>query len=233
MNAQRIRQNFETVQGRIAAAARRSGRPAEAVSLVAVTKTSPPEWIRPLVALGARDLGENYPQELWRKAEALADLGASVRWHLIGHLQSNKVKKTVPIIQMLHAVDSLKLLRILNDSAAGLSHPPSVCLQVNTSGEPSKHGWTPEQILGDAESIGSCRAIPIVGLMTMAALGTTAESARHSFICLRELRDALRLKTDLPLVELSMGMSNDFEVAIEEGATLVRVGSALFEGVEP
>jgi pyridoxal phosphate enzyme (YggS family) len=233
MNAERLRHNFETVQRLIAEAACRSGRPADAVRLVAVTKKSPPESIRALVACGAWDLGENYPQELWSKIEALADLDASVRWHLIGHLQSNKVKKTLPKVRMIHSVDSLNLLRVLDASAQGLSNPREVCLQVNTSGESSKHGWTVEQILGDAGSIAACRAIPIVGLMTMAALGTTAEEARPSFVRLRELRDALRLRTDLPLVELSMGMSSDFEVAIEEGATLVRVGSALFEGVEP
>ena len=107
-------------RGIIAEAARRSGRTAESVRLVAVTKRSPPEWIRPLVACGARDLGENYPQELWRKAESLADLGDSVRWHLIGHLQSNKVKKTLPLVRMIHAVDSLKLLRILDEAARAL-----------------------------------------------------------------------------------------------------------------
>jgi pyridoxal phosphate enzyme (YggS family) len=185
------------------------------------------------VACGVGDLGENYPQELWRKAEALADLGASVRWHLIGHLQSNKVKKTLPLVRLIHSVDSLQLLRTLDESAAALSDPPGVCLQVNTSGEVSKHGWAPQQVLEDAEAIAGCRAIPIVGLMTMAALGTTAETARPSFVRLRDLREELRRRTGLPLAELSMGMSGDFEVAIEQGATLVRIGSALFEGVEP
>ena len=232
MNAERIRENLRQVEARIAQAARRSGRPAEAVRLVAVTKRNPPEWIRPLVACGACDLGENYPQELWSKVEALADLGGVVRWHLIGHLQSNKVKKTLPMVAVIHSVDSLKLLRVLADAAHSVASPPSVCLQVNSSGEPSKHGWDAEGILADAESIAACRSIPIVGLMTMAALGTTAETARGSFVALRELRDALRRRTGLPLDELSMGMSNDFETAIEEGATLVRVGSALFEGVE-
>jgi hypothetical protein len=202
------------------------------VRLVAVTKRSPPEWIRPLVACGAGDLGENYPQELWSKSESLADLGDSIRWHLIGHLQSNKVKKTLPMVALMHAVDSLKLLRILDDAAGSMARPPGVCLQVNTSGEPSKHGWEAEGILADAEAIAACRSIPVVGLMTMAALGTTAETARGSFVALRELRDALRRRTGLPMDELSMGMSNDFETAIEEGATLVRVGSALFEGVD-
>ncbi|HZW29854.1 MAG TPA: YggS family pyridoxal phosphate-dependent enzyme [Isosphaeraceae bacterium] len=233
MNEEQIRANFERVQRRIAAAARRSGRPAEAIRLVAVTKRVPVEWVRPLVACGVGDLGENYPQELWRKAEALADLGASVRWHLIGHLQSNKVKKTLPLVRLIHSVDSLKLLRTLDESAATLSDPPGVCLQVNTSGEVSKHGWAPQHVLDDAEAIAGCRAIPIVGLMTMAALGTTAETARPSFVRLRDLGEELRRRTGLPLAELSMGMSGDFEVAIEEGATLVRIGSALFEGVEP
>jgi len=233
MDAGRIRDNLEQVKARIAEAARRSGRGAESVRLVAVTKRSPPEWIRPLVACGARDLGENYPQELWRKVESLADLGEDVRWHLIGHLQSNKVKKTLPMVAMIHAVDSLKLLQILDEAAGSMAVPPPVCLQVNTSGEPTKHGWDEESLLADADSIAACRSIAIAGLMTMAALGTTAETARGSFIELRGVRDRLRDRTGLPLDELSMGMSNDFETAIEEGATLVRVGSALFEGIEP
>jgi pyridoxal phosphate enzyme (YggS family) len=232
MHAERIRYNLASVQSRIAEAARRSGRPAEAIRLIAVTKKTPPEWIRALVSCGIRDLGENYPQELWSKLDALSDLQDSVRWHLIGHLQTNKVKKTLPMVRLIHSVDSLKLLRALDDAAPAVSDPPSVCLQVNTSDEPSKHGWTPEQIVNEAESIAACRAIPVVGLMTMAALGTTALTARGSFTRLRELRDRLRRESGLPLPELSMGMSNDFETAIEEGATLLRVGSALFEGTE-
>jgi pyridoxal phosphate enzyme (YggS family) len=232
MIEERIRHNLESVLGRIAEATRRSGRSTGSVRLIAVTKKSPPEWIRPLAGCGARDLGENYPQELWRKADALADLGDSIRWHLIGHLQSNKVKKTLPMVRMIHAVDSLKLLRILDEAAGSMPAPPTVCLQVNTSGEPSKHGWDAAGLLADAESIAACRSIPVVGLMTMAALGTTAETARGSFVALRDVREAMRERTGLPLDELSMGMSNDFEAAIEEGATLVRIGSALFEGVE-
>jgi PLP dependent protein len=229
MDLQRLRVNWESVQRRIAEAARRSGRDPGAVTLVAVTKRSPPEMIRPLVAFGARDLGENYPQELWKKVEALA--GLPVCWHLIGHLQSNKAKKTLPMVRMFHAVDSLALLRTLDASAEGRTDPPAVCLQVNTSGEAAKHGWAPEAIPRDAEAIAACRHIPVVGLMTMAALDTTAETARPSFLLLRRLRDDLRARTGLALDALSMGMSNDFETAIEEGATLVRIGSALFEGV--
>ena len=232
MNAERLKHNLEAVHGRIAAAAERAGRDAASVRLVAVTKRSPPEWLRPLVALGACDLGENYPQELWRKREALSDLASSIRWHLIGHLQSNKVKKTLPLVAMVHSVDSLGLLRAINDLGAQLPGAPPVCLQVNTSGEPSKHGWSAAEILGEAEAIAACRQVQIAGLMTMAALGTSADAARPSFAALRELRDALRRQTGLALAELSMGMSSDFEAAILEGATLVRVGSAIFEGVE-
>ncbi len=232
MNAERLKHNLEAVHGRIAAAAERAGRDAASVRLVAVTKRSPPEWLRPLVALGACDLGENYPQELWRKREALSDLASSIRWHLIGHLQSNKVKKTLPLVAMVHSVDSLGLLRAINDLAAQLPAAPPVCLQVNTSGEASKHGWSAAEILGDAAAIAACRQVPIAGLMTMAAVGTSADAARPSFAALRELRDALSRETGLALTELSMGMSSDFEPAILEGATLVRVGSAIFEGVE-
>lgn len=231
VDVERLRENLSSVLDRMTAAAARSGRPAGAVRLVAVTKRNPVELIRPLVGLGIDTLGENYPQELWAKHEALADL--EVRWHLIGHLQGNKVKKTVPMVVMIHAVDSLKLLHTLDDLARELASPPVVCLQVNTSGEAAKHGWSPEGLLEDAEAIAACRKIPIVGLMTMAAFETTAETARPSFVALRDVRDRLRARSGLELPELSMGMSNDFETAIEEGATIVRVGSALFEGVAP
>jgi pyridoxal phosphate enzyme (YggS family) len=232
MILERLQSNLESVRERIAAAARRSGRPEEAVRLIAVTKKSPPEWVRPLVALGASDLGENYPQELWNKCELLADLGSMIRWHLIGHLQTNKVKKTLPLVRMIHSVDSLKLLQALDQAASGASDPPGVCLQVNTSGEETKHGWAPDKVLRDVDSIAECQRIPILGLMTMAAWGTDGETARPSFVRLRELRDLLCQKTGLALEELSMGMSGDFEAAIEEGATMVRIGTALFEGIE-
>src|SRR5579883_1918150 len=173
MSEARIKQNLESVRHRIEEATRRSGRPPGAVKLVAVTKRNPIERVRALVELGQHELGENYPQELWKKAGELA--GFPVRWHLIGHLQSNKAEKTLPIVAMVHAVDSLKLLRTLDVLAKDMdAPPPSVCLQVNTSGEASKHGWEPEQILADAHAIAACQHIPIVGLMTMAAFDTDA-----------------------------------------------------------
>ncbi len=198
--------------------------------LVAVTKKRPSEWVRALRDLGVEDFGENYPQELWSKAKDLPDLRA--RWHLIGHLQTNKARRIVPLVQVLHSVDSLRLLRVLEDLADGPAPPPTIFLQVNTSAEEAKHGWAPRSLLDQADEIVACRRLSILGLMTMAALGTTAEEARPSFETLREVRDAFRDRTGLALKELSMGMSNDYAVAIEEGATVVRVGSALFEGVE-
>jgi pyridoxal phosphate enzyme (YggS family) len=228
MNAERIKQNLNAVLENISEVARRSGRDASSVTLVAVTKRNPPEAIRPLVEAGALDLGENYPQELWSKVEALEDL--PVRWHLIGHLQGNKAKKTIGMVRMIHGVDSLKLLLTLNELASTLDDPPSVCLQVNVSGEDSKHGWNPESLPIDADAIASCRKIPIVGLMTIAGYGTSNDEARPGFARLRELRDHLRSATGLALPDLSMGMSGDYEAAIAEGATFVRVGSALFEG---
>jgi len=229
MNASRLAENLANLRERINDAARRSDRAPEEITLVAVTKRNPPERVRPLIELGVADLGENYPQELWSKIDAITN--PTLRWHLIGHLQGNKARRTLPLVRMIHAVDSLKLLKTLDTLAAECHDPPQVCLQVNCSGEQAKHGWEPSAILNDAEAIASCRSIPIVGLMTMAAYDSRPDSARPAFIRLRETRDALRSRSGLALPELSMGMSNDFEAAIEEGATLVRAGSALFEGV--
>jgi len=231
MDVQPLRNNLESVRARVAGAAARSGRGPSAVTLVAVTKKTPAAWVVPLVGMGVGDLGENYPQELWAKAGAVGPL--PVRWHLIGHLQGNKAKKTLATVRMIHAVDSLKLLKALDDLAAGLDDPPGVCLQVNTSGEAAKHGWAPEDLARDAEAIAACSFLPVVGLMTIAGYGTTPETARPCFAGLRVLRDEMKVRTGLALEHLSMGMSGDFEAAIEEGATLVRVGSALFEGVGP
>jgi hypothetical protein len=230
MNVTRLADNLRSVRDRISRAADRSGRAVADVTLIAVTKKSPIDTARALVDLGAADLGENYPQELWTKAEALADL--PVRWHHIGHLQGNKARRTLPIVRMIHGVDSLKLLLAL-DEIATASDPPVVCLQANTSLEPSKHGWTEEGLLADSAVIAGIRRIPIVGLMTMAPLDAEGDASRPYFARLRGLRDRLAAEIGRPLPHLSMGMSGDFEAAILEGATLVRVGSALFDGVEP
>ncbi len=229
--ADRLKANLDVVRARMADAALRSGRLPGEITLVAVTKRNPPELIRSLIDLGAEDLGENYPQELWEKVEALADRPA--RWHLIGHLQGNKLRRTFPLVRLIHGVDSPKLLKSLDACAAETPDPPGVLIQINASGEASKHGWSAESVLADSDLLASCRSIPILGLMTMAGYGTTDEEARPTFALLRSVRDRLREATGLALPELSMGMSGDFEAAIEEGATLVRIGSALFQGVSP
>jgi hypothetical protein len=148
-------------------------------------------------------------------------------------LQGNKAKRTIPVVKFFHGVDSLKLLLGLDElvGTLKLESPPGVCLQVNTSGEASKHGWNPEQIFGDVDAIADVRHVPVVGLMTMAKLGTEGETARPYFAALREIRDRLAEKLGRPLPALSMGMTSDYEAAILEGSTHVRVGSALFEGV--
>jgi pyridoxal phosphate enzyme (YggS family) len=180
-----------------------------------------------LVELGVQDLGENRPQELWRKA---ALMPSTLRWHLIGHLQRNKIERTLPLVQLIHSADSLRLLEALE--AAGPAEVP-VLLEVNASRETSKHGFAPEELPALAGRLAALTHVRIHGLMTMAAYEEDPERCRPTFVLIRELRD--RLRTEMgpshPLEHLSMGMSNDFEVAVEEGATLVRIGTALFEGL--
>ncbi len=225
----RLRDNLESVRTNIADALRRSGRAPHSVRLVAVTKRRSLDHVLALHSLGVGEFGENYPQELWEKAVARPDLN----WHLIGHLQGKKVARTAPLVRMIHGVDSLKLLNALDSHAATLPHPPEVLLQVNVSGEASKHGWSIDGLLADLPGIAACRSIPIVGLMTMAPLGTEGDAARPTFAGLRELSTQLAQRLQFPLPQLSMGMSGDYVEAVEEGATIVRVGSALFEGVDP
>jgi pyridoxal phosphate enzyme (YggS family) len=226
----RLSERLQAVEMRIAAACQRSGRPRSAVTLVAVTKAVNAALAQQLVDLGMRDLGENRPQELWSKA---ATLTGRPRWHLIGHLQRNKVARTLPLVEMIHSVDSLRLLQALEREAARLNLVIRVLLECNCSGEASKHGFAPAEIEGIARHLESCEHVHVCGLMTMAAYDVEAERCRPTFAMLGALRDALapRLKLPHTMTELSMGMSNDFEVAIEEGATMIRLGTVLFEGL--
>jgi PLP dependent protein len=228
-DVKQIAENAAQVRGRIADAAARSGRTASQITLVAVTKYVSAETVRPLVAAGCVDLGESRPQQLWEKAAALADL--PIRWHLIGHLQRNKVRRTLPLATMIHSVDSPQLLTAIDEEC---SRPLPVLLEVNTSGESAKHGFQPEMIERSLGELTGCRNVAIRGLMCMASFDGGLEAARRDFAALRLLRDRLRRNCPpgMTLDELSMGMSGDFEVAIEEGATIVRVGSALFEGIK-
>jgi pyridoxal phosphate enzyme (YggS family) len=225
-----LKDRLAAVEDRIAAACRRSGRPREAVTLVAVTKTVGPDVAALLPQLGVADLGENRPQELWRKAAAVP---GPVRWHLIGHLQRNKAARTVPLTHLIHSVDSERLLASLDQEAGRLGRTVPVLLEVNASGETQKGGFAPDALPALVDPLARLRNVQVVGLMTMAALEADPERCRPTFAALRELRD--RLSGGLPsphrLDHLSMGMTNDFEVAVEEGATLVRVGTALFEGL--
>jgi pyridoxal phosphate enzyme (YggS family) len=219
------------VEERIAAACRRAGRPRADVTLVAVTKTAPVEAAAALVKLGVRDLGESRPQELWRKSAALP---ATVRWHLIGHLQRNKVECTLPLTCLIHSVDSLRLLTALDEEAARQGRTVEALLEVNASREANKHGFAPEDVPGLAPALVALKRVRVTGLMTMAAYEEDPGRCRPTFAALRQLRDRLQAAVGpaLPLPRLSMGMTNDFEVAVEEGATLVRIGTALFEGLE-
>lgn len=231
--AQRIRENLAGIQDRLAEAARRSGRSADQVRLVAVTKYVGPEEIGLLVEAGCRLLGENRPQALWAKAAALADL--PIQWHLVGHLQRNKIARTLPLVQMIESVDSLRLIEALNQHAQRLQKPIQVLLEVNISGEPTKTGMSPDELEPLLEQLPKYPYVHVEGLMTLAGLEGGLQRARRDFAALRTLRDRLRNRCPegVRLEELSMGMSNDFEVAIEEGATIVRIGSALFEGLLP
>ena len=228
----RIVENLNQVRQRIAEAARNSGRSADDVKLVAVTKYVDVSTIRDLVAAGCRDVGESRPQELWVKAAELDDL--SINWHLIGHLQRNKVERTLPLVSLIHSADSLRLLSAINKAAARLPNAAAVLLEVNISGDRSKHGVSPDEIGRMLPEIAAFDRVRVHGLMTMAGREGDLDSARRDFARLRELRDHLlrELPSGISLDELSMGMSGDFEVAIEEGATIVRIGSALFEGVD-
>jgi len=224
-----IAENLARVQDRMSRAARRAGRDPATVTLVAVTKYVDSADARLVSEAGCGDLGESRPQTLWRKNEELADL--PIRWHLIGHLQRNKVGRTIEAAALIHSIDRLELLEEIERRAPVA--PVEALIEINVSGDASKHGLAPaaaESFLLEASRFRSTR---IRGLMTMAAREGDLQVARDNFSALRELRDRLTRNCPPParLDELSMGMSGDFEVAIEEGATIVRVGSAIFEGL--
>ncbi len=223
-----IAENVAEVRERIAAAAARAGRPSQDVRLVAVTKYVGAAEIRALVAAGCTDLGESRPQQLWERAAELGDL--PVRWHIIGHIQRNKVERTLPLVAMVHSLDSLRLAEAIDAAAGKLGRKVPVLLEVNTSRESAKHGFTPEEIEPLLPRLIELEQIEIRGLMCMAGLEGGGDEARRDFAGLRTLRDRLQASSPetVRLDELSMGMSGDYEIAIEEGATIVRVGSALF-----
>jgi pyridoxal phosphate enzyme (YggS family) len=216
------------IRGRIAAAARSAGRDPSSIRLIAVSKTFPIDSIREAYAAGQRDFGENRVQEVLQKIAAGADL--EIRWHLLGHLQTNKARKAGPAFATIQSVDSIELLQKIDAAAADAGRAPELLIQVDLAGEATKFGVPPGQVPRLLEAAAECRAARLTGLMTLPPAPDTPEDARPWFKRLRDLRDEW-LASGVPapmLRELSMGMSGDFEVAIEEGATMVRVGTAIF-----
>jgi len=228
----RLEANLSAIKERIADAARRAGRNPQSVRLVVVTKYASADLARQVAELGYMDLAESRPQELWAKAALLQDL--PVRWHLVGHLQRNKVRRTLPITSWIHSVDSVRLLDEIQHQADALGLRPQVLLEVNVSGDAAKHGFAPDELPAVVARLAEWPSLQVCGLMAMAGLTHMHEAAAADFRRLRQLRDALADTVPPPhhLTELSMGMSGDFEEAVLEGATMVRVGSAVFEGVE-
>lgn len=225
---QSIAHNLAAVRSRIDAAAERAGRAPDEVRLLPVSKTVPEERLRLAVAAGCNQLGENKVQEAKRKAQNLADLDVS--WSVIGHLQTNKAKDVAAFAQEFQALDSVRLAETLDRRLQKLGRSLDVYVQVNTSGEPSKYGLEPDEVDAFLQALPSFSALRVCGLMTLAEFSSEPERVRACFRVLRELRDRAR-QLDDDLIgpgELSMGMSGDFELAIEEGATVVRVGQAIF-----
>jgi len=217
-------ERIAAVEARVTAACQRAGRPRNAVAIVAITKTVSVRVAGLLPELGLPDLGENRPQELWKKAAAIP--GAT--WHFTGHLQRNKIEQTLPLISMMHTLDSFRLAKSIDSFNASIP----ILLELNCSRESAKGGFAPEELRVIGDTLVPLEGLLITGLMTMAAHSDDPDMSRSTFVELRELRDRLESFMQRELPHLSMGMSNDFEIAIEEGATHIRLGTVLFEGLE-
>lgn len=225
--------NFAAVNQRLAAACRAAGRPTDAVALLAVSKRHPPEAVREASALGQREFGENRVQELMEKARALVDVSPALRWHLIGSLQTNKVREllAVPGLAVLQSLDRLRLADELQKECARIGRALDVLLQVNATGEQQKHGCAvadAPELLAHVQA--ECPALRVQGLM---AMGPLAGDPRPVFDEVMALRERLRARSGLALATASIGMSDDLEVAVAAGSTMVRVGTALFGEREP
>jgi pyridoxal phosphate enzyme (YggS family) len=223
LTAREIAQRLAAVRARITDAAQRSGHAADEIKLVLASKTQPPEAIRSAYDASARDFGENYVQEAATKLAAVGKLDGA-RWHLIGHLQTNKAKLAVSIFDLIQSVDSTRLLSAL--AKAHPTPPVRALVEVNLGGEATKTGVAPDSVEALIEAARD--RVEIIGLMTIPPPGATLAATRGYFAQLRGMRDRLAAHSGLALSELSMGMTDDFEIAIEEGATIVRVGRAVF-----
>lgn len=223
-----IHENIQSIKNRIENAARRSGRGSEDITLVAVTKNQPVSAIREVIDTGMSNIGENRVQEILPKHEAI---GATVNWHFIGHLQRNKVRYIIPFVYLIQSVDSIALAMEINKRAILLGKVQSILLEVNISGEASKYGVSPQEISAVVDELNGLKNIYIEGLMTMAPFVEDTERLRPYFAKMKELFDSLAEKRgpNIDMRYLSMGMTNDFEIAIEEGSNMVRIGTALFK----
>jgi len=219
-----VKENLLKVREKIEKAARKIGRDPNEIKLVAVSKTVETARIKEAIEAGVSILGENYVQEAQKKIE---EIGRPVSWHFIGHLQSNKAKYAVRLFDMIHSVDSLPLAEELNRRAEQANQVIKVMAEVNLSKEATKFGTDEEMVLNLAKRIQNLTHLSLEGLMTMPPYFDSKELSRPYYIALRELKERM-IKEGIPMKELSMGMSNDFEIAIEEGATYVRVGTAIF-----
>jgi pyridoxal phosphate enzyme (YggS family) len=220
-----IAENLGLVRAHIAQAAAKVGRAASDIDLVAITKTHPAEKVREAIEAGQTLFGESRVQEARAK---IPELPSNLRWHFVGHLQKNKIRHTLPLFELIQSVDSLELAQDINRIAEEEGMHPRVLLEVNVAGEGSKFGFAPDKLRAEMESLLALPRLSILGLMTIPPLAKEAEASRKFFVQLRELRDCLQTEFHVDLAQLSMGMTQDFAVAVEEGATLVRVGTAIF-----
>jgi pyridoxal phosphate enzyme (YggS family) len=220
-----ILDNLERVREQIAQAAAKAGRDVKDVELVAITKTHPAEKVREAVEAGQTLFGESRVQEARVK---ISELSSNIRWHFVGHLQKNKVRQALPLFEMIHSVDSLALAQDVNRIAEEEGLYPRVLLEVNVAGEESKFGFGPANLREQMEALLALPRLSIEGLMCIPPLAVESEDSRKFFVEVRELRDSLEKEFKMKLPQLSMGMTQDFPIGIEEGATLVRVGTAIF-----
>ena len=220
-----ILDNLERVREQIANAAANSGRSADDVELVAIAKMHPAEKVRQAVEAGQTLFGESRVQEARAK---IPELSSNIRWHFVGHLQKNKVRQALPLFEMIHSVDSLALAQDINRIAEEGGLYPRVLLEVNVAGEGSKFGFAPDDLREQMEALLALRRLSIEGLMCIPPLAVESEDSRKFFVQVRKLRDSLEKEFNMKLPQLSMGMTQDFAIGIEEGATLVRVGTAIF-----
>ena len=223
-----LRARLDSVRDRLARAARRAGRDPTAITLVAISKTFPAADIRAAAAAGQIQFGENKVQEALRKMGEISDL--ALTWHLVGHLQSNKARKAAEHFDVIHSVHNRALVAALDEAALSTGRRIELLIQVDLAKEPTKHGAAVDELVGIFDAGQKCTAVRITGLMLLPPASEDPQDARPHFVALQRLRDMLLAKgvDAAQLAQLSMGMSHDFEVAVEEGATIVRVGSAIF-----